>query len=140
MGLISRVSSRTYRFEHVEPCRQKSVGFLRPPKRLLLWWLWPKRAHKNRYMCLHHNKNGNIRYAVYQAQFTDYRISGNMMLAGTFGWLMFALWFNLLRDDMFFTIFHAFPGHQADNLRKLGITPNLDDHSYGTWNYYPTCS
>merc|ERR1719219_3036914 len=75
--------------------------------------------------CLFKNPNGNIRYRVFKCQFTDYRISGNAMLAGTFIWAATSFWFNMCRDDMFYTKFHAFPGKQADNARKLGITPNL---------------
>merc|ERR1712071_732746 len=84
------------------------------------------------------NKNGNIRYRRYNAQFTDLRLSGNTMLAISGSWMMFSVCFNILSDFFFMTPFHAFPGNQAKNLRKLGVTPNLEDHSYGSWNYYPT--
>merc|ERR1711881_720966 len=138
MGLISRVSSRTYRrFEKMFQRRALSYTASRG-KGVFFGGDGRTWIGKSISKVLHQNPNGNIRYARYNAQFTDLRLSGNTMLAISGSFAAFSIWFNILRDNYLITNFHAFPGNQAKVLRNMGVTPNLDDHSYGCWNYYPT--
>ena len=69
---------------------------------------------------------------------SDMRFSGNAFIAAGIVWWCLGATF-LLQDYQvvpFFARTHC--AGYAKYCKKQGIVPDLEDHSYGTWNYYPT--
>lgn len=90
-------------------------------------------------LALHHNKNGNIKYRVYKTQMTGLRLDSDLWLVCCMAFGLGSFYINIFGNPNVWTPMHRFPGYQYLSLKEQGITPKLDDHSYGTWNYYPTC-
>merc|ERR1711981_608095 len=129
MGLISRVSSRTYRASLV-----KNEKMLTNTSRRALSHSMARRGgtffggdgqnwlNKSMTKVLHHNPNGNIRYKVYKAQFTGMKLSGNTLLTCTGLFAISSLYINVISNPkLVVTNFHYFPGDQYKMLRDNGI-------------------
>merc|ERR1712173_240436 len=145
MGLISRVSSRTYR-----EVKQQHKMFTSNAARALRMSV--QRQNKLKFyggdgqnviakalsLALHHNKNGNIKYRVYKTQITGLRLDSDLWLFSCTAIGLTSFYVNIFGNPKIWTPMHRFPGYQYLSLKEIGITPKLDDHSYGSWNYYPT--
>merc|ERR1712048_45340 len=142
MGLISRVSSRTYReVKQVKMFTSNAARALR---------MSVQRQNKLKFyggdgqnviakalgLALHQNKNGNIKYRVYKTQVTGLRLDSDLWLFSCMAIGLASFYVNIFGNPKVWTPMHRFPGYQYLSLKEMGITPKLDDHSYGTWNYY----
>merc|ERR1712076_257064 len=137
MGLISRVSSRTYRSDFKKTlkyvpfrtCRKK--GFKPQFKQTRSCW---SSSHKSSWWC----PNGVIRYNPHKLTYSSFQISGNMMLI----WFVVGSFISyevLTFDEIHWPKLYQTASWHAwyTHWKRYGITPDLNDHSYGAWNYYP---
>merc|ERR1711937_376577 len=136
MGLISRVSSRTY--------RNLTMVAISAGRRSLASTLMGRGTGENVIMRFFHNTfqpnpNGYIRYNMYQVQCTNLRLSANTMVAIGVCNLLFGTWYAWKSDNFCWPKMLLIPfSGQRRLLNKYDIQINAADHSYGTWNYYPT--
>lgn len=90
---------------------------------------------------MYHNTmfpQGIIRWETGRCTFSKFEFSGNMVLIG--GFIMAYLGcMNLFRDDWLFPkLYMATKWQRWYRFWKYyGIVPDLNDNSYGSWNYYP---
>merc|ERR1711937_336923 len=153
MGLISRVSSRTYRFEFANCKPTKMLGrSLVQSNRALSLTLSKKTSLAPRFrlgpvtligrIFYNHSlyPNGIIRFKSKACTYSKFEFSGNMllMIAPVLG---LANLYRLTTDGHFFPKFNQAGCGTWNNYythwKRYGIVPDLNDRSYGSWNYYP---
>merc|ERR1712158_103331 len=155
MGLISRVSSRTYRFDQFF-LPEKSKQDARPPARPVQQGPVPDPGQKVRpgsppqagpvtligKIFYNHSlyPNGIIRFKSKACTYSKFEFSGNMLLmVGPL--LGLANLYRLTTDGSYFPKYLQAGCGSWNNYythyKRFGIVPDLNDRSYGSWNYYP---
>merc|ERR1712179_302943 len=105
-----------------------------PRVRVGFWNAWSNRIF------YHHScfPNGVIRYNPHKLTYSSFQISGNMMLI----WFVVGSFISyevLTFDEIHWPKLYQTASWHAwyTHWKRYGITPDLNDHSYGAWNYYP---